>query len=100
LLLSYFFFLLVFIFSIFISLLLAYFFFLLVFIFSISFYFLIFYHLLFSEYFYSLNSADAASPASELRLLAGAQHQIRDDPRTVALLIGWLERMGTPAVGD
>jgi len=44
--------------------------------------------------------ADAASPASELRLLAGAQHQIRDDPRTVALLIGWLERMGAPAVGD
>lgn len=44
--------------------------------------------------------ADAASPTSELRLLAGAGHQIRDDPRTVALLIGWLERVGTPAAGD
>lgn len=44
--------------------------------------------------------ADAASPSSELRLLSGAGHQIRDDPRTVALLIGWLERGGAASPGD
>jgi len=43
---------------------------------------------------------DAAAPSAELRLLAGAGHQIRDDPRTVALVIGWLERVGTSASAD
>lgn len=38
--------------------------------------------------------ADAAGPAAELRLLAGAGHRLRADPRAIALLAGWLERQG------
>jgi len=38
--------------------------------------------------------AEAGRPASELRLLAGAGHRLRADPRAVALLLGWLERQG------
>lgn len=36
--------------------------------------------------------ADAAESQVELRVLAGAGHRLRHDPRAVALLIGWLER--------
>ncbi len=36
--------------------------------------------------------ADAAEGAVELRVLAGAGHRLRQDPRAVALLIGWLDR--------
>jgi fermentation-respiration switch protein FrsA (DUF1100 family) len=36
--------------------------------------------------------ADAASGQVELRLLAGAGHRLRNDPRAVALLIGWMDR--------
>lgn len=38
--------------------------------------------------------AEAGRPASELRLLAGAGHRLRADPRAVALLLGWLDRQG------
>lgn len=38
--------------------------------------------------------ADAGRPGSELRLLAGAGHRLRADPRAVALLLGWLDRQG------
>lgn len=38
--------------------------------------------------------ADAAGPTAELRLLAGAGHRLRADPRAIALLVGWLERQG------
>ena len=31
-------------------------------------------------------------PSAELRLIAGADHRIRHDPRAVAILLGWLER--------
>jgi len=36
--------------------------------------------------------ADAAAPAAELRLVPGASHELRHDPRAIATLIGWLER--------
>jgi putative redox protein len=36
--------------------------------------------------------ADAAAPAAELRLVPGAGHELRHDPRAIATLIGWLER--------
>lgn len=36
--------------------------------------------------------ADAAGRGGELRVLAGAGHRLRGDPRALALLIGWLER--------
>lgn len=36
--------------------------------------------------------ADAAGRAGELRVLAGAGHRLRGDPRALAMLIGWLER--------
>jgi putative redox protein len=36
--------------------------------------------------------ADAAGRAGELRVLAGAAHRLRGDPRALAILIGWLER--------
>jgi len=36
----------------------------------------------------------AACPGAELRLLAGAGHRLRADPRAIALLLGWLERQG------
>ncbi len=38
--------------------------------------------------------AEAAGPGAELRILAGAGHRLRADPRAVALLAGWLERQG------
>lgn len=38
--------------------------------------------------------AAAGRPDAELRLLAGAGHRLRPDPRAVALLLGWLERQG------
>ncbi|MHB8438948.1 MAG: alpha/beta hydrolase [Acidimicrobiales bacterium] len=38
--------------------------------------------------------ADALGPAAELRILTGAGHRLRADPRAMALLIGWLERQG------
>jgi len=38
--------------------------------------------------------ADAAEGEVELRVLAGAGHRLRDDPRAVALLLGWLDRQG------
>lgn len=38
--------------------------------------------------------AAAGGEGLELRLLAGAGHRLRADPRAVALLIGWLERQG------
>ena len=36
--------------------------------------------------------AEAIGPAAELRVLAGAGHRLRADPRAMALLVGWLER--------
>ena len=36
--------------------------------------------------------ADAAHGEVELRLLAGAAHRLRHDPRAIAILIGWLDR--------
>jgi putative redox protein len=36
--------------------------------------------------------ADAADGEVELRVLAGAGHRLRHDPRAIALLIGWLDR--------
>jgi len=36
--------------------------------------------------------ADAADARVELRILAGAGHRLRSDPRAIALLIGWLDR--------
>ncbi|HEY2814989.1 MAG TPA: alpha/beta hydrolase [Acidimicrobiales bacterium] len=35
--------------------------------------------------------ADAHGSA-EMRILAGASHQLRDDPRSIAVLLGWLDR--------
>ena len=36
--------------------------------------------------------ADAAEGQVELRVLAGAAHRLRHDPRAVAILLGWLDR--------
>jgi len=36
--------------------------------------------------------AEAAGAGAELRILPGAGHRLRADPRAVALLVGWLER--------
>lgn len=42
--------------------------------------------------------ADAADGQVELRIITGAGHQLRHDPRAVAILLGWLERQAvTPA---
>ena len=38
--------------------------------------------------------ADAAFAQAELRVLPGAAHRLRNDPRAIALLIGWLDRQG------
>jgi uncharacterized protein len=38
--------------------------------------------------------AAAGGPSAELRLVAGAGHRLRADPRAIALLVGWLERQG------
>lgn len=37
-------------------------------------------------------SLAARNPSAELRLIPGADHRIRHDPRAVAVLLGWLER--------
>jgi excisionase family DNA binding protein len=36
--------------------------------------------------------ADAADGKVELRVVAGAGHALRHDPRAIAVLLGWLER--------
>jgi putative redox protein len=36
--------------------------------------------------------ADAAEDQIELRLINGAGHRLRHDPRAVAVLLGWLDR--------
>ena len=36
--------------------------------------------------------ADAGRPGSELRLVHGAGHRLRHDPRAIATLLGWLAR--------
>jgi len=36
--------------------------------------------------------ADAGRPSSELRLVHGAGHRLRHDPRAIATLLGWLAR--------
>ena len=33
-----------------------------------------------------------AHGAAELRIVAGAGHRLRHDPRAVAILLGWLDR--------
>jgi len=38
--------------------------------------------------------ADAAGRSVELRVIGGAGHRLRADPRAMALLVGWLERQG------
>lgn len=38
--------------------------------------------------------ADAAEGQVELRILVGAGHRLRHDPRAIALLIGWMDRQG------
>jgi uncharacterized protein len=38
--------------------------------------------------------ADAAGGQAELRVIGGAGHRLRADPRAIALLVGWLERHG------
>jgi putative redox protein len=35
---------------------------------------------------------DAAQQHAELRIIQGAGHQLRADPRMVATLLGWLDR--------
>lgn len=35
---------------------------------------------------------DAAGGQAELRILSGAGHRLRHDPRAIAILLGWLER--------
>lgn len=35
---------------------------------------------------------DAVEGHAELRILTGADHNLRHDPRAVALLLGWMER--------
>jgi len=36
--------------------------------------------------------ADAAGAGGELRMVAGAGHEVRHDPRAIASLLGWLDR--------
>ena len=36
--------------------------------------------------------ADAADGEVELRILSGAGHRLRHDPRAIAVLLGWLDR--------
>jgi uncharacterized protein len=38
--------------------------------------------------------AEAAGSCAELRMIGGAGHRLRADPRAIALLVGWLERQG------
>ena len=44
--------------------------------------------------------ADAADGQAELRVLTGAGHRLRHDPRAVAVLLGWLERQAAGHPGD
>ncbi|MGI8758734.1 MAG: alpha/beta hydrolase family protein [Acidimicrobiales bacterium] len=37
---------------------------------------------------------------AELRIINGAGHRLRHDPRAVAVLLGWLERQSGPPAGD
>jgi putative redox protein len=39
--------------------------------------------------------ADAAGASAELRLVHGAGHRLRHDPRAIATLLGWLDRQVT-----
>ncbi len=39
-------------------------------------------------------------PAPELRLINGADHRIRHDPRAVAVLMGWLERQAGESLDE
>lgn len=41
----------------------------------------------------------AAHGSAELRVLNGAGHRLRHDPRAVAILLGWLDRQRTALVG-
>lgn len=43
--------------------------------------------------------ADAYGDGAELRIVKGAGHRLRHDPRGVAVLLGWLERQRTGAGG-
>jgi putative redox protein len=43
--------------------------------------------------------ADAHGSA-DLRLLEGGAHQLRHDPRAVAVLLGWLDRQRNDAVAS
>lgn len=36
--------------------------------------------------------SDAAGPGAEMRIIGGATHDLRHDPRAVALLSGWMDR--------
>ena len=36
--------------------------------------------------------ADAADGQAELRVLVGAGHRLRHDPRAIAILLGWMDR--------
>ena len=38
--------------------------------------------------------------SAELRIINGAGHRLRHDPRAVAVLLGWLERQSGPLPGD
>ncbi len=38
--------------------------------------------------------SDAADGRVELRLLVGAGHRLRHDPRAIAILLGWMDRQG------
>lgn len=40
--------------------------------------------------------ADAAGEGGELRMVGGAGHELRHDPRAIASLLGWLDRQVTP----
>lgn len=43
--------------------------------------------------------ADATDGVADLRVVSSAGHQLRHDPRAVAVLLGWLDREGQP-LGD
>ena len=38
--------------------------------------------------------ADAAGGEADMRVITGAGHRLRHDPRAVAALMGWMERQG------
>lgn len=41
-----------------------------------------------------------AHGAADLRIIAGAGHDLRHDPRSIAVLLGWLDRHETAALGQ